>query len=215
MVRLDLQVLTAAPYQVVYSLGSNCLPATELHRVGLRKASGPLDWMYAPDVWGVIDLLNSDFNDFFERSHLEASGYNKASGCHQVLDRKYRMVSMHDFDAIQNTAGGLENLQAVREKLMRRATRMLDDMREMDRILFIRTDTTMQEAIELRKVLERKVHGTYGLLIVNHVKHVHAVKDLQFPLSSVSLLEIPYVNDEFKENTAIWTEVLSQIQMAV
>lgn len=206
-----LKDITELEYNIIYSLGNNCLTSTELNRMNLKLMSGPLDWIYAPNTWGVMELLQANFNGFMDFNQLEVTGINEDSGCYLVLDKKFHLVSVHDFTVDSNTATELKEWPSVREKLMRRAERMQLHMKTFPRLLFIRTDTTLKEAVELKKTLDQKVGHDYRLLIINHVLGVQKVNDLRCPLHKVCILQIPQVTDMFTDNQHVWTEILSQL----
>ena len=50
-------------YDFYMSLGENCLPATSLKQVNLRKFSGPFDWIAKYGFSDRVSLIESNFKD--------------------------------------------------------------------------------------------------------------------------------------------------------
>ncbi|MBY9078065.1 hypothetical protein KIH86_06090 [Paenibacillus sp. HN-1] len=209
---MDFEEIAGLSYTAIHSLGHNCLTATELRRSGLRMQAGPLDWMYAPDARGVIDLLLADFQDFFDKSNLEVTGINSVSQCYMVVDRKYHMVSMHDFGVGKNSSDDLREWEAVNHKLKLRSERMLAQMRTLPAMLFIRTDTTYEEAAELSSILEHKTAGSARLLIINHTSDIQTPADLHCQNSRICMMQIPQVPDMFEDNRPVWEQIMGRLR---
>ncbi|MNM25513.1 hypothetical protein D3C81_359610 [compost metagenome] len=212
---MNFEEIACLSYSVIFSLGHNCLAASELRRSGLRMQAGPLDWLYAPDARGVMDLLTADFQDFFAKPNLEVTGINPESQCYMVVDRKYRMVSMHDFGVGKNSSDDLREWENVNRKLKLRSERMLTHMRTLPYMLFIRTDTTYEEAVELFSILERKTGGNATLLIINHTPGIQTPADLKCQTGRICMLQIPQVPDMFLDNRPAWDQIMGKLRTVI
>lgn len=194
-------------YDIIFSLGANCLPADQLTRHMLRKAGGVIDWMESPILSGVNQLLRNRFSNFMEFSNLAITGINKKAGCYIVRDAAYHIFSHHDFPLDQNTPFRLSSYSELREKVSRRVPRFLETLRNANRILFIRTEATIHETAELLDILRELVPGEFNLLVINHAP-VHEVTETPWPFHNVCVLQFPAVPDEFHDNDHLWSNIL-------
>lgn len=194
-------------YDVIFSLGANCLPADQLSRHMLRKIGGVLDWVESPALSGVSHLLRNRCMNYMELPNLAITGINEKAGCYIVRDAAYYIFSHHDFPLNQNTPFQLVSYPELREKVSRRVPRFLETLRHANRILFIRTEGTIHETAELLEVLQALVPGEFNLLVINHAL-VDKVVETPWPFHNVCVLQIPKVPDEFHDNDHIWKHIL-------
>uniref|UniRef100_UPI00406D0897 DUF1796 family putative cysteine peptidase n=1 Tax=Paenibacillus sp. FSL L8-0340 TaxID=2954685 RepID=UPI00406D0897 len=61
-------------YDVIFSLGHNCLAADQLSRTLLRKVGGVIDWVETPVLAGVSNLLRNRFAHFMKFPNLSITG---------------------------------------------------------------------------------------------------------------------------------------------
>lgn len=54
-----------------FSLGSNCLAATILREINLRKCSGPFDWIAGLPYLTKLELIEKRFSGMLNREDLE------------------------------------------------------------------------------------------------------------------------------------------------
>ncbi|WP_054941016.1 DUF1796 family putative cysteine peptidase [Paenibacillus ihuae] len=194
-------------YDVIYSLGQNCLVADQLSRHMLRKIGGVLDWVESPALPGVSQLLRNQFMNFMEFPNLAITGINEHAGCYIVRDAAYHIFSHHDFPLHENTPTQLMSYPKLRGKITRRVPRFLETLRNSNRILFIRTEGTIHETAELLDVLNTLVAGEFNLLVINHAP-VSGIVETPWPFPNVCALQIPLVPDEFHDNDYLWKTLL-------
>ena len=194
-------------YDVIFSLGRNCLVADQLSRHMLRKIGGVFDWVESPALSGVSQLLRNQFMNYMEYPNLAVTGINKQAGCYIVRDAAYHIFSHHDFPLHENTPVQLQSFPELREKISRRVPRFLEILRNSNRILFIRTEGTIHETAELLDVLKMRVAGEFNLLVINHAP-VSGIVETPWPFHNVCALQIPSVPDEFHDNDNLWKNLL-------
>src|SRR5437879_4131983 len=131
-------------YDAVFSLGDLCLASIQLKKHNLRPFSGVLDWMASPTLSTVNELLENRFIGFMDYDNLRVIGYADSNIC--VSDDAYNLVSNHDFSREKNTLEFLGSYLEVMEKYERRIQRFLHQMQTAKRILFVRTEGTLEDA---------------------------------------------------------------------
>ena len=196
-------------YDAIFSLGDLCLASIQLKKHNLRPYSGVLDWMASPELSQVNELLENRFIGFLEYDNLRVIGYADTFIC--VLDDAYNLVSNHDFDGEKNTLTYLGAYAEVMEKYERRIQRFLSEMDNAKRILFVRTEGSLEDAAVLQDVLSRLVKHDFSILLINHT-YVQGIVERSWPLEKVCSIEFPN-KDIWEGNHDLWKEVLSGIRL--
>jgi len=196
-------------YDAIFSLGDLCLASIQLKKHNLRPYSGVLDWMASPELSMVNELLENRFIGFLEYDNLRVIGYADDFIC--VSDDGYNFVSNHDFDGEKNTLTYLGGYAEVMEKYERRIQRFLSEMENAKRILFVRTEGTLEDAAVLQDVLSRIVKHDFSILLINHT-YVQGIVEKSWPLEKVCSIEFPN-KDKWEGNHDLWEEVLSGIRL--
>ncbi|MGB3101980.1 MAG: DUF1796 family putative cysteine peptidase [Psychrobacillus psychrotolerans] len=196
-------------YDAIFSLGDLCLASIQLKKHNLRPYSGVLDWMASIDLSKVNELLENRFIGFLEYDNLRVIGYADDFIC--VSDDGYNLVSNHDFDGEKNTLTYLGGYAEVMEKYERRIQRFLSEMENAKRILFVRTEGTLEDAAVLQDVLSRIVKHDFSILLINHT-YVPGIAEKSWPLEKVCSIEFPN-KDKWEGNHDLWEEVLSGIRL--
>ena len=196
-------------YDAIFSLGDLCLASIQLKKHNLRPYSGVLDWMASPELSMVNELLENRFIGFLEYDNLRVIGYADSFIC--VSDDAYNLVSNHDFDGEKNTLTYLGGYAEVMEKYERRIQRFLSEMENAKRILFVRTEGTLEDAAVLQDVLSRIVKHDFSILLINHT-YVQGITEKSWPLEKVCSIEFPN-KDKWEGNHDLWEEVLSGIRL--
>lgn len=197
-------------YDAIFSLGDLCLASIQLKKHNLRPYSGVLDWMASPELSKVNDLLENRFLGFLEYDNLRVIGYADTFIC--VLDDANNLVSNHDFDGVKNTLQYLGSYAEVMEKYERRIQRFLSEMDNSKRILFVRTEGTLEDAANLQDALSRLVKHDFSVLLINHT-YVQGIVERSWPLEKVCSIEFPNI-DIWEGNHDLWREVLSGIRLS-
>ncbi|WP_144510783.1 DUF1796 family putative cysteine peptidase [Bacillus sp. FJAT-22090] len=196
-------------YDAIFSLGDLCLASIQLKKHNLRPYSGVLDWMASLELSKVNLLLENRFVGFMNYENLRIIGY--ADDCICVSDDGYNMVSNHDFSKEKNTLQYLGSYDEVMEKYERRIQRFLKKMKTARRILFVRTEGTLEEAAALQDVLAKLVKHDFSVLLINHAP-VTGIVEKSWPLEKVCSIEFPNT-EKWEGNNELWEEVLSGIRL--
>ncbi|WP_419960258.1 DUF1796 family putative cysteine peptidase [Psychrobacillus sp. BM2] len=196
-------------YDAIFSLGDLCLASIQLKKNNLRPYSGVLDWMASPELSQVNELLENRFIGFLDYDNLRVIGYADTFIC--VSDDGYNLVSNHDFDGEKNTLTYLGAYAEVMEKYERRIQRFLSEMDNAKRILFVRTEGSLEDAAVLQDVLSKLVKHDFSILLINHT-YVQGIVEKSWPLEKVCSIEFPN-KDKWEGNHDLWKEVLSGVRL--
>lgn len=197
-------------YNEIFSLGENCIPALKLRKFNLREHAGPFDWVGTPNLFKIILLFQSNFADFLKEENLEPLQYVNEDDI-LVHDKLYNIGFNHDFKKSVNTLEQLTSLPQVQEKYQKRINRFMEAMSTSPKILFIRTEATLEGAIELNNILSQLVKTSYCLLIVNHTP-VKEIVEHDWGISNVCVIEMP--NDEIWDgNDHLWQSIFEGISL--
>ncbi|MCM3197169.1 DUF1796 family putative cysteine peptidase [Priestia megaterium] len=202
-------------YDAIFSLGDLCLASIQLRKNNLRPFAGPLDWMSSPSLSSVNRLLENRFEGFMELSNLNPTAYStgvdSADPYLVVVDEAYQIVSSHDFKADENTLTHLVTYPEVKNKLNKRIQRFLEKMSTSQRILFVRTEATFSEVLELESILSNMVKKEFHILVVNH-SNINDMVEKSWPLKRVTVLEFPN-NEIWNGNDNYWKSVLDEVSL--
>ncbi|GAA3406239.1 DUF1796 family putative cysteine peptidase [Paenibacillus hodogayensis] len=197
-------------YKSYISLGSTCQVAYQLNRLGLRQSAGPLDWFVSESVPGVVNLLHRQFRGLMDFNNLEL--LDRTRECFVVRDKMYDIISFHDFPV--HAARWWDSYPSFKEKLDRRIDRFWYTTQNKP-ILFIRTNTSEQEARLLKAALDKLLHGNFGLLIVNFdTSPIPRVLEENWRLEGVCCVTIPPGYDWRGANDA-WNHIMSGFTLQV
>ncbi|MED1741305.1 DUF1796 family putative cysteine peptidase [Bacillus swezeyi] len=202
-------------YDAVFSLGHLCLAAIQLRKNNLRPFAGPLDWVSTHSLTDLNRLLQNRFAGFMDPKNLRIIGYNtgekKEGSTIYVVDDFYNIGSVHDFDAEENTLDHLATYPAVMEKFNRRINRFLEKMSTGSRLLFVRTEGSLEEAQELERILSDLVQHDFHVLLVRH-SNVTGIVEKNWPLQKVCAVELPD-KEIWESNNDLWTSMLEGVKI--
>ena len=196
-------------YDAVFSLGDLCLSSIQLKKHNLRPYSGVLDWVASPMLSKVNKLLENQFVGFMDYENLRVLGYADTFIC--VSDDGYDIVSNHDFGGDENSLEDLRGYDEVIEKYNRRIERFLKACNQAKRILFVRTEGTFEDVIELENVLNKLVKHDFTVLLINHTQ-VEGIVEKNWPLEKVCSIEFPN-KDKWEGNHELWESVLEGVHL--
>ncbi len=151
-------------YDLAFSLGSNCEPTYQLRRHHLRRCAGPLDWFVAGPVKHLCEQLDQRFAAFMQLEHLEMIRPLRTK--YAVVDRLNKYVSYHDF-SLYPDGQWQRGYPEFRAKLDRRVERFYAALEHGERLLFLRTHISREDALQLQTALSKHVKGQFELLVVN------------------------------------------------
>jgi hypothetical protein len=197
-------------YNAIFSLGDLCLASIQLRNNNLRPFAGVLDWFGSPSLSYVNRLLRNRFIGFMDLPNLRIIDYaSEQFLC--VSDDAYQIVSVHDFKADKNTLTHLATYPEVKEKYDRRIQRFLEKTATSQRVLFIRTEGTFEEALELQSILSGMVKHDFRILLIHH-SNVGGIVEKNWPIEKVCVVELPE-QDKWTANDHHWRTILEGIHI--
>lgn len=197
-------------YNAIFSLGENCIPALKLRKYNLREFAGPFDWVGSPNLSRVTNLLRTNFSNFLNEDNLIVPQYASDEDL-LVVDKTHLISFNHDFKTDVNTLQQLSGLPQVKKKYENRINRFMEALKTSQRLLFIRTEANIKDALELENVLSQLVRHQYCILIVNH-KPVNEIVELDWKVNNICAIEMP--NDEIWEgNNLLWERIFQGITL--
>jgi hypothetical protein len=195
-------------YDFIMSLGSNCQAAYQLKRLKLRAAAGPMDWFISQAAHGVARLIENRYQGMMEVANLERM--HPLQTCYCVKDKAYSIYSYHDFPLALPPERWLEAYPVFKESNSRRVERIVRLMEQPSkRLLFVRVQSSKEDAKLIRDALAARVEGSFVLLIVNQLVQDSPpeVTEELWELPQVRAFRIPPGKD-WRGNDAAWEQVL-------
>lgn len=197
-------------YDAIFSLGDLCLSSIQLKKHNLRTYSGVFDWAATPQLSKVNLLLQNRFKDLMKYENLRIVGpAEKHMIC--VSDDYYHFVSNHDFEVGKNSLTYLGSYFEVMEKYDRRINRFLYQMETAKRILFVRTEGSFEDVLELQTVLRNLVKNDFSILVINH-EDVAEIVEKNWPLKHVYAVSFPN-EEKWEGNNQLWEQLLQGITL--
>jgi hypothetical protein len=120
---------------LVISLGPNCGMTGALRDMGLRKAAYPFDWIMSVDLLGLIAMFRDDFAFFFDAS------YFKVDKGGLLFHHYYHLEFSHEGN-FMTTSNFTGQLNALKEKYLRRINRLREVRNHQGPVFFIRASYT-------------------------------------------------------------------------
>lgn len=157
-------------YDLVVSLGANCICSGLLRGINLQDYSFPFDWLGGAELKDKIEIVINDFKDFFNLEDLEKIGSRtNPEPCDIYKNKRTGIVFNHDF---QINVPIEKTYPLVKAKFDRRQNRLLELIKKSKKILFVYVEapgkTTyeakyLKEAYELLKNAypEKEIHLKY------------------------------------------------------
>ncbi len=198
-------------YDDIFSLGQLCYISIQLEKNGLRPYSGVLDWVGSPNLSSVNRLLLNRFQGFMDRHQMECIG-TAGDKLYLVQDKLYDIYSNHDFFVAQNDPKLLEAYPSVKTKYDRRVARFLEKVDTAERLLFVRSGGTYEEAKELLEILDDLVRNDYVLLFLDPGQ-ADEIEENDWPLERVCSVNVPHVDKLWNDSDHIWKELFAGIEL--
>ena len=128
-------------YDLFISVGDACRVAHHLQKCSLRGEAYPLDWHMEYSLDTVIDLFETDFEDFF--AEIEEIGEGQGAN-RKIVDVKNQIVSIHYFQMERP----LEEAQnEFCEKMKKRFFRLNERLKNAGRVMLCRKGTESTETL--------------------------------------------------------------------
>lgn len=169
--------ITAKKYDVIISLGADCLPALTFQTLGLADSYFPLDFLYRDQdkktqLEEIDFLIQSDFKDFFNFDDLKLmdGGNDKIT----IYNNRTKFVFLHD---LHKTPDGdyKQALQDQKDKYDRRIARFYDTVKKSKSVLFVYMEKNhvKHKNTEIFKKIWGTLHKKFPKVDVNCLFFVH------------------------------------------
>lgn len=189
------------PYDMVMSLGENCLTAISLRELKLCKQSLPFDWSAGviPEQAGIagflgkINLICTFFNNAFEEKDYREYNYAQPGEHRFVRNLRTGLQYIHDFPWEKSIH---EYFPEYRNKYERRVKRFYNFIKESNSIIFVfiarSTFLPLEDILEGCKKLEDFFYGKkISFLILQNDEYIDKFSYDIFNLSD-SIIYIKY-----------------------
>ena len=153
-------------YDLIFGIGSACSCSQTLRKLNLQFYSYPLDWLYGRDFSYRVDLLVNEFKDFINREDLVFENRwnnDDQNPCDIYKNQRTGIVFNHDFPKDVPLE---KSFEAIRSKYERRINRLIEQIRQSDRILVVYVedpgnseDVGEQVLRDCQKKIEEKFSG--------------------------------------------------------
>ena len=200
----------------IVSLGNKCWCSVAMRQAGVRRFSGPLDWLVSRQFRSVLELFDCDFEDFLTGYVPITFTMSPNGRRYRMLDTKYDVELRHELRLIdESKKDALDmSLNERRGHYIRRCKRIKEFMSTPCNILFMRetADEWHEDSKIILDSLQSRctakvflLHATYDDPPKNlpeevlHVQldksrtHQEQIRDIQTALSAY---EFSYMNGE-------------------
>ena len=123
-------------YDLIFSLGANCAVSQSLRDAGLQFSSFPFDWIGSPGLIFDVEMIESNFKDWFNREDLELWDVRHEEGAVQRIYKNTRtnFGFPHEFT---NAFTFKDGYDSARKKYDRRIERFLKTLSSTKKALAI------------------------------------------------------------------------------
>ncbi|MDW7613801.1 DUF1796 family putative cysteine peptidase [Peribacillus simplex] len=206
-------------YDVIIPCGSACSPTLNLRRLGLRKFSLPLDWVYTESFAEAANLYRNQFKEYMELRNLtlvegSATYFDddiviNAVNTYLIRDNHYKVTSVHDFPILPDKKW-FETYPNFKENLNKKIARFNETINNSDSILFVRWSTIYDHAYLFQQAMQDMLkEKNFNVLILIPSDDATSISELEWNLENVCVLKVPnQIEDE-----AIWNHAYSGIQL--
>ena len=173
-------------YDLVVSLGANCICSGLLRGNNLQDYSFPFDWLGGADLKTKIKLVINNFKDFFNLEDLECIGSRtNPEPCDIYKNKKTGIIFNHDFQIgipIEKT------YPLVKAKFERRENRLLNLIEKANKILFVYVESPDREIYSNQYIKEAYdlLENAYPNKEI-HLKYISQLEDNQTDRQTDSL----------------------------
>lgn len=190
-------------FDIIYSIGTDCACAMYMKKCGMRKTSGPLDWITKPDFMTRINLICNYFEGFLEKENMRQLVVDR-QGLNDVNNDSYEDINTgfkfyHDFKRDGNFD---KSYLQVKEKYNRRIIRFYNLIDKSKRVLFIfynqENITTNEQIILAYEKLYKKFGKKIYLLVIEHCENM-SMNDIKYMAINEHIDKYELFTREYKE----------------
>ena len=143
-------------YDLYISLGEACSCSLALRGSKLQFYSYPLDWIFGADIIDRAKYFCNNFEHFIDKNDLTPSFEVRSASCRAYYNNLNKITFNHDF---KNNVPFDEMYEKVIEKYKRRAKRVIDQISNSQKVLFVyiqspdsKKEVSDEKLIETQKI---------------------------------------------------------------
>ena len=121
-------------YDLYVSLGDACSCSLALRGSKLQFYSYPLDWIFGAEIIERAKYFGSCFEHFIDKKDLTPSFEVRSASCRAYYNNLNKITFNHDF---KNDIPFDEMYEKVDEKYKRRANRVIEQIKNSEKVLFV------------------------------------------------------------------------------
>lgn len=207
-------------YDFICPIGESCITSYNLRRKKLQLQALPFDWLMDFKLESFVHYLLNNFSDFMLLENLELYLDIPPTSCDHYKDKQTGTLFVHCFQSktiLQN------EYPLVKEKFDRRITRMQENIKNANKILFVYTSKTdcysNSDLIDYyNKIIELYPAKTIDFLYILPIKEKCTYKKFKVS-SNITKIIMTFTNDkisaddEWKGIKKLWDKALSQIKL--
>lgn len=125
---------SAEKFDLIFGIGENCDTSLILRHFELQLCSYPLDWVRGGTLANRIELLCSNFEDFFNKEDLKQVDNAKNPDTNVYFNKKNNLHFVHDFLASESFE---KNYSDVKNKYQRRIERLFSKIEQSRKVLVV------------------------------------------------------------------------------
>ena len=144
-------------YDLYISLGDACSCSLALRGSKLQFYSYPLDWIFGADIVERAKYFGNCFDHFIDKEDLTPSFEVRSASCRAYYNNFNKITFNHDF---KNDVPFDEMYEKVLEKYKRRAKRVIEQIKNSKKVLFV----YIQSPDSKKTLSEDTLKETYNLL---------------------------------------------------
>lgn len=182
---------------IILSLGSQCEVTTKINKFGFRDSSFIFDWILSVDIYGIINVLNDNFNYFFDQNYFEIHPYMPWF----LINTKYGFEYRHDWNESHNFWKNFNSYKITYESIKVRYDRRIERFKKLrkfkGKVFFLRAAFDSETCLIAKKMYNRNL---FKITYQEAIELKNALKSY-FPKLNFTLIIINY-NEETEETLA-------------
>lgn len=162
-----------------------------MKKLGLRNFSGPFDWLFGATITERVDLIISEFNNYFNKEDLIFNGQRIDRKPNDIYYNKRTKITFnHDFplNSLLNTV-----YPKIKEKYNRRTSRIISILKSKKPTLIVfielpnETTNGIKTSEELNELLTKlQIKFSNNNIDILYIKHDEEMKDGEFTINKIN-----------------------------
>lgn len=121
-------------FDLIVSIGEDCACTSYLRRFNLQNYSYPFDWLTNATFETRVDLITSNFENFFNKEDIEFMNIHNPTIHDSYKNKKNNFYFYHDF---KKNKPFEESYYKIDQKYKKRINRLYEEIEKAEKILFV------------------------------------------------------------------------------